>query len=91
MNFTNIFLGKLSRIKSTLKIKLPVQMRSALLEFLDSGVKPQKSSALIPPLKLRHIIGEDNFDTTTCLQQLRVYCGLKPHEKVLDVEESLFL
>ena len=85
MNFANILLGKLSRIKSTLKIKLPVQMRSALLEFLDSTSKPQKSNALIPPLKLRHIIGEDHFDTTTSLRQLRVYCGLEPHEKVLDV------
>jgi SAM-dependent methyltransferase len=60
-------------------------MRSALLELLDLAAKPQKSSVLIPPLKLRHVIGEDHFDTTTSLRQLQVYCRLEPHEKVLDV------
>ena len=85
MNATNLFLSKLSQIKSTLKIKLPLRMRSALLELLDLATKPQKSNSLIPPLKLRHIIGEDDFDSTTSLRQLRVYCGLEPNGKVLDV------
>ncbi len=85
MTFTTIFLGKLSYIKSTLKIKLPRQMRFAILDLLDSVAKPTRNSELIPPLKLRHIIGEDDFKSSIYARQLRVYCGLKPSEKVLDI------
>ena len=84
MNFTNSFLSKLSHIKSALNIKLPQPLRSLVLDLLDLAEKPQKSSELIPPLKLRHIIGEDDFTHSLYVRQLRVYCGLKSHEKVLD-------
>ena len=84
MNFTNLFLGKLSQIKSALRIRTPQSMRTLVLDLLDMSLKPKQSSELVPPLKLRHIIGEDDFTHSAYVRQLRVYCGLKPNEKILD-------
>ena len=85
IGITAIFLCKLSLIRSSLNVTVPPQIRSRFLDRLDLTQKHQADTELIPPLKLRHVIGQDDNFALDRAWQLIEYCGLKPCDAVLDV------
>ena len=85
MNILTMLLNKLSRVKSALNITLPLQVRAGLLGFVDSTSRRRTNGELVPPLKMRRFIGQDQDFFINRVPQLEKYCNLTPTDKVLDV------
>jgi SAM-dependent methyltransferase len=80
----NIVLNKFSQVKHTLNLTFPMPLVATLLNIVDLPRNRQKDQ-LIPPLKLRRIIGQTDDYTINRLAQLKTYCDLKPTDSILDV------
>jgi ubiquinone/menaquinone biosynthesis C-methylase UbiE len=74
-------LNQLSTLKSTLHLQIPNKLRVALLNLLELS---RSEDTLVPPLRLRRIIGQTDFKTDR-LTHLVINCNLKKTSKVLDV------
>ncbi len=78
------FLGKMGQIRSLLRVSLPRSLRMRLLDLVDLTSGSSKHS--IPPLRLRHIIGQDiGYDGEGFVQLLREDCALMPNQRILDI------
>lgn len=78
-----IILNKASQVKHGLNLTLPMPLRAAILDLIDS--RSRQDDHLIPPLRLRRIIGQTDNYTVNRVTPLRTYCGLKPTDAILDV------
>ena len=74
------------KIKSNLNVELPEKTRKIVLDALDILFTPRDQ--LIPPLRLRHRLGND-FDYASAglewFKILKDMAELQPNEKILDV------
>jgi ubiquinone/menaquinone biosynthesis C-methylase UbiE len=80
----NMVSKKFSKVKHGLNLKLPMPLRAAMLDLLELSINRQ-DDPLIPPLRLRRIIGQTDNYTMNRVTQLKIYCGLKPTDSILDV------
>jgi SAM-dependent methyltransferase len=79
-----MILNKFSRVKHGLNLTLPMPLRAAMLDLIELPSHRQ-NDPLIPPLRLRRIIGQTDNYTMNRVTQLETYCGLKPTDSILDV------
>lgn len=84
MKGINLFLNGSRRLLAQLHITIPNRIRTVTLNTLDLIGSPRDQ--LVAPLRLRHVIGQDDdYDGQAFVQLLVENCGLKPNSAVLDV------
>ncbi len=76
-------LNKVSQTRNRLNLTLPTPLRTTVLNLID--LSSRQNDRLIPPLRLRRIIGQGEGYMVDRASLLKTFCDLKPTDSILDV------